>query len=252
MRASTPDPPPAITLRVPGAWASPRDLDERLRAADTGYALSLTDSSDGSALVHTATGRRFKFDVAGPDAEIAEVFAGGGGLTEAELAAIADHDVKVFVTGPGGSVEAARGVMRAAAALVRAGGLGVLVDNCGATHGPGDWLKLADDDQPGGVYWGLVSATGGADAVFSTGMHCLGFRDAEIPDPPPDLRAAAYLLHNFLGYSYQSGATLVDGGPLPGWDGPALDIRHADCDRFEPGTPFHNPYGVWLLKPGED
>ena len=80
-------------------------------------------------------------------------------------------------------------------------------------------------------------------------MHCLGFRDAELPDPPPDPRAAAYLIHNFLGYSYQSGAILTDGGPLDGWDGPGLDIRHADCDRFEPGSPFHNPYGVWRLEP---
>jgi hypothetical protein len=251
MNASDHDRLPEITLRVPGGWASPRELMGRLASAGTGYELSLADPA-APALVELATGRRFPFEIAGPDGEIAELFADTARMTDDELAALADHTVKAFVSGPGGSVEAARGVMRAAAALVRAGGLGVLVDNCGATHAPGDWLKLADDDQPGGVFWGLVALTGGADAVFSTGMHCLGFRDAELPDPPPDRQAAAYLLANFLGYSYQSGEVLIDGGPLDGWDGPPLVIHHVDCDRFSPDTPFHNPYGIWRLEPAEE
>ena len=253
MRDSNPDRVPAITLRVPGCWASPRDLDERLRAAGTGYALSLTDQADGPALVHTATGRRFEFDVAGPDGEIADVFAGGGGLTEAELAAIADHDVKVFITGPGGSVEAARAAMRAAAALVRAGGLGVLVDNCGATHAARDWLKLADDDQPGRRLLGPGVRDRAARTPCSP-PACTA-SDSATPRSPTRRRTCGRpptCCTTFSATPTSPGATLTDGGPLPGWDGPGLDIRHVDCDRFEPGTPFHNPYGVWVLAPAED
>ena len=241
-------PPPQITLRLPGTWASPRELADRLASADTGYALSISDQPDDFALVHSATGQRFPMGVSGPDGEIADLFADGGRLSDEELEAVRDHDVKVFVSGPGGSVEAARAVLRAGAAVVRAGGLGVFVDNCGSTHSPTDWLELADDGGDGGVYWALVDLVGGRRLMYSVGMHCLGRRDVELPDPP-DPGRGMYLLHTLLGYSYRSGQTLADGDPVGPPDGPSHVLRHVPCDRFPPDTLFHNPYGVWRIEP---
>jgi hypothetical protein len=156
--------------------------------------------------------------------------------------------VKVCISGPGGSVDGARAVLRAAAAIVRAGGLGVFVDNCGSTHSPTDWLELAGDDGDGGVYWALVDLVGGPELMYSIGMHCLGQPDAELPDPP-NAGVGMYILHNLLGYSYRSGVTIVDGDPIGTPDGPSHRLRRVPCDRFEVGTPFHNPYGVWRLEP---
>ena len=242
---------PQILLRIPGRWASPRELGDRLRSESTGYELSWPESADGGPLlVHAATGQRFDINVTGPDDQIADLFAHGGRLSDAELAAVRDHDVKVFVGGPGGSVDAARAVLRAGAAVVRAGGLGVFVDNCGSTHSPTDWLELAGDDGDGGVYWALVDLAGGPDLMFSIGMHCIGHRDAELPDPP-DPNRGAYVLHNLLGYSCRAGVTLVDGEGIGGEDGPSHVLRDVPCDRFEPGTASHNPYGVWRLEPAE-
>ncbi len=236
---------PEVSLRIPGDWASPRALSDRLMG--TGYTLSLSDQPSDFALAHTATGQRFPMGVVGPDEQIAELFADGGRLSAAELAAVRDHDVKVFVSGPGGSVDAARAVMRAGAAIIRAGGLGVFVDNCGSTHSPTDWLELAGDDADGGVYWALVELTGGPDLMFSTGMHCLGHRDIELPDPP-DPGRGMYILHNLLGYSYRSGVTLADGDPIGDEQRPTHVLRHVPCTRFTAGTSFHNPYGVWRLE----
>jgi hypothetical protein len=237
---------PRITLRIPGPWESPVELHEALKNAQTGYELYKRSDDDGG-LLHIESGMTFELTAIGPDDQIADVFADGGRMSDAEIAAVASHRNKVFVSGPGGSVEAARAIMKAGAALIQAGGHGVMVDNCGATHSPSDWLALASDEQMGGVYWAFVVVTGSPEEVFSTGMHCLGFRDAELPDPP-DIKAGAFILHNLLGYSYQSGATIIDGEAIGGPEGAEFRLRHVECTRFAAGSPFHNPYGVWRLE----
>ncbi len=96
------------------------------------------------------------------------------------------------------------------------------------------------------MYWAFVSVTAAKDAVFSAGMHCMGFRDAELLNPPC-LKACGMMLHEFLGYTYQSGATILDGDPIGGPDGPELILHHTECARFPKDMPWHNPYGVWRL-----
>lgn len=256
---------PRIDLRVPGPWTSAQHLYDALTRAKTGYA-----PGDG-VLVHVDSGRRFELSMSDPDGDIADVFAGGRRISRKEVQMIRAHKVKLHVSTPGGSVDAARAVMDAAAALLRAGGYGVMVDNSGATHPPRDWLDLArDPDDPGGVYWAYVAVTADDAEAYSAGMHCLGFRDAEMPVPSaadagpaigtdgPSLReAAGFLLHNFLGYTLQSGVPVLDGDRLGDEETSMFRALAHPCTRFPPGTPFFNPYGVWRLEPeaedvGED
>jgi hypothetical protein len=226
-------------------------LGDAIRRAGAGYELQYDEAREQGELVHVASGRRFAIDAADADGEIAGIFAETGRLSREEIDAIASHVVKVFVSGPGGSLDAAREMMAAGSAMIKAGGTGVMVDNCGAAHSPKDWLALAGDKKLGGVYWAFVAVTGGNDEMFSTGMHCLGFRDAELPNPP-SRDEGAYILHNFLGYSYQSGATILDGEAIGGPQGAEFRLRHIPCTRFPVGSPFHNPYGLWRLEPIED
>ena len=67
-------------------------------------------------MVHRATGRRFDVGVSARDDEIHEVFAGAGRMGDEEVEKVASHAVKVHVSRPGGSPEAARAVMEAATA----------------------------------------------------------------------------------------------------------------------------------------
>lgn len=246
---ATLDTVPRIDLRIPGPWDSPGDLADALARAGTGYA-----PTEDRMLVHAASGARFELSASEPDDQIADVFAGGGRITAEEVRAIRAHRVKVHVSTPGGSVEAARAVMDAAAALLRAGGLGVMVDNSGATHAPQDWFDLArDPDDPGGVYWAYVVATADRKEAYSSGMHCLGLRDAELPlrVAGGDRQAAGFVLHNFLGYTLQSGIAVLDGDRLGDEHAAMLRALAHPCTRFRPGTPFFNPYGVWRLEPEE-
>jgi hypothetical protein len=244
---------PWIELRIPGPWGSPMEIVQALRQADVGYELrwgqggEAGEAGEKATLLHLESGARFSVGATDPDDEIADIFAETGRLNAAEVKAIQSHRVKVFVSGAGGSLEAARAIMAAGAAMVHAGGVGVMVDNSAAAHSPRDWLALAGDEQLGGLYWAFVVVTGSPREVFSSGMHCLGFRDAELPDPP-DLRSGAFVLHNFLGYSYQSGATILDGEAIGGPEGVEFVVRHFPCTRFAAGSPWHNPYGVWRLE----
>lgn len=242
---------PRIDLRIPGPWTSPGDLADGLERAGTGYA-----PTEQGMLVHSNTGASFVLSASEPDNDIADVFAGGGRITREEVRAIRAHKVKVHLSTAGGSVEAARAVMEAAAALLRAGGHGVMVDNSGATHAPRDWLDLANDpDDPGGVYWAYVAATADHEEAYSVGMHCLGLRDAELPlrAAGGDRQAAGFMLHDFLGYTLQSGIAVLDGDQLGDKQTAMFRALAHPCTRFRPGTPFFNPYGVWRLEPeGEE
>jgi hypothetical protein len=250
--APTPTPPdtldvaPRIELRVPGPWRSANELADALAKAETGFALL-----DEETMVYVnkkGKERRFHWGVSEPDDEIADIFADTGRPSAKEIEAIRGHACKIHVEGPGGSVPAAKAMMRAGTALLKAGGLGVMIDSSTAAHGPRDWMKLANDKEPGGLYWAYVAAARGPqNAVYSVGMHCLGFRDAELIGEP-DLDWAGFMLHNFLGYTYQSGVPVLDGDPLGDERSVLYRARHYPCHRFEPGSPLYNPYGVWRLE----
>ncbi|HET6250813.1 MAG TPA: hypothetical protein VFE47_24195 [Tepidisphaeraceae bacterium] len=235
---------PLIQLRVPGLWKGPEEFSAALLATKTGWRVE-----SGEALVNDASGQRVTFGASDHDDQLGDIFRGGHSdrLSDEELDLVDRHTVKIHIHSPGGSPEAARVAVEAAAAVVRAGGVGVFVDNSGLCHGPGDFLKLAGDPDAGGLYWAFVILTASRTEMFSAGMHCLGFRDCRLPDPPPDRQAAAFVIHNFLGYIYQSGAIVTDGDALDGPDGPLFRAFHEPSTKF-PGSAMHNPYGVWRLE----
>ena len=242
---------PQITLRIPGPWKSPEQLQAALAKTGDGYIVPATKAGEDRYLLHQPSGRRFALWAMERDDEIVELFADSGRVSPPEVRALRNYQVKVFISGPGGSLDAARTFLAIGAAFIRAGALAIMVDNSGNCHSPRDWLALAGDKKLGGMYWAFVSVTAAPDEVFSAGMHCLGFRDAELLNPL-DPKASGMMLHEFLGYTYQSGATILNGDPIGGPDGPEFILHHMECTRFPIDMPWHNPYGVWRLGNVED
>ena len=237
---------PRITLRIPGPWESLEQLRTALAKNGNGFIVPEVLPDEELWLVHQPSGQRFALSAMGPDDEIAELFADSPRVSSSEVSALRNHRIKMFVSGPGGSHEAARTFLAIGAAFIRAGAQGIMVDNSGNCHSPRDWLALAGDKKPGGMYWAFVSVTAGKNEVYSAGMHCLGFRDAERLNPV-DPKASGMMLHEFLGYTYQSGVPILDGDPIGGPDGPEFILHHTECTRFPKDSPWHNPYGVWQL-----
>src|SRR5690606_15307280 len=109
-----------VTLRLPGAWAHPGELLERL---PSGYRLTpdkllLPDGSD------------VEFYALPADDRFAAIFETScrSPATPDELEISRHYKINVCLAGPGGSKEAALRMMQAGAAIVRAGAAGVFID----------------------------------------------------------------------------------------------------------------------------
>src|ERR1700682_232715 len=104
--------PIKIALRIPGIWSHPKELIQRLPAGCrlTGEALVLPDATE------------VEFGAAAAADQFVQIFRSSGRRppTEGELATVDGYCVNVFLSGPGGSMRAARTMMQAGAAMVRA------------------------------------------------------------------------------------------------------------------------------------
>ena len=231
---------PEVTMRIPGGWSGPQEFLKQLprgcRCTPDAFVL--------------ADGTEFEFNALPADEEFAGIFAGGCPKlpTEAERNQIETYRVNVCLTGPGGSIAAAKQLMAAAAAVMAAGGAGVFIDNSGIAHGATDWLALLDGADTGGVYWAFVSAVHNDDELYSVGMHILGFRDAIIPRTGSDEHDYR-TLHSFLGCAAFSGKTLQDGEMVGDAVLPTFHVHAEPHDRVPPDAPMFNPYGQWRLAP---
>ncbi|MGH7121870.1 MAG: hypothetical protein ACREFP_23230, partial [Acetobacteraceae bacterium] len=130
-------------------------------------------------------------------------------LTEEELAAVDGYRVNVFLSGPGGSMPAARTMMQAGAAVVRAGGLGVFIDNSTLAHGGRQWLDMAEDGSPEALSFAFVALVGGRTDVWTMGMHVLGLRD--IVMKRADLEADGLDIIDVIRYLCQADKPVEDG-----------------------------------------
>src|SRR5258708_3293021 len=135
--------PVEIALRIPGKWSHPGELIQRLAAGCrlTPEALILPDKSEVG------------FGAMAADGQFAQIFRSScrQPATEEELATVAGYTVNVFLSGPGGSMQAARRMMQAGAAMVRAGGAGVFIDNSALAHGGGHCVWGTEERGPGAL-----------------------------------------------------------------------------------------------------
>lgn len=158
---------PLITLRIPGDWSHPRELVERLPA---GFCLT-------PQALAVPNGAKIDFIPLAPDDQFASIFRSSCRRppTDEELAIVARYTVNVGLTGPGGSLESALTMMQAGAAIVRAGGAGVFIDNSALAHGGNDWLEMTDDGGPDAISFAFASIVRGRDEVYTMGMQVMGF-----------------------------------------------------------------------------
>jgi len=161
--------PVIINLRIPGQWTGPQDFSSQLPA---GYRMS----KEG---MHMPDGTVIEFGAMKPDTEFARIFRSScrNKATPAELAVVDNYKVNFILSGPGGSLPAALTMMRAAAAVIQAGGAGVFIDNSGVAHGAEQWLAMSDDGSADALSFAYVAIVASKVDVYTTGMHILGLRE---------------------------------------------------------------------------
>jgi len=228
-----PPAPITIALRIPGKWAHPRELVQRLPAGCrvTGEALILPDQTQ----VDLGTARA--------DDHFAEIFRSSCRQppTAAEQATVDSYQVNVFLSGPGGSLQAARTMMQAAAVLVRAGGAGVFIDNSVLAHGGANWLEMTEDGSPDALSFAFVSMVRGKTDVWTIGMHVLGLRDVVMKRA--DIEVEGFDIIEMIRYLSRGEKPINDGHIIADLNGPRFQAFTQDSAQGPVGSPTHNPFG---------
>lgn len=222
-----------IALRIPGQWAHPKELIQRLPAGCrlTGESLILPDAT------------QVAFGAVRADDQFAQIFHSScrQPLTEAERAAVDGYSVNVLLSGPGGSMAAARTMMQAAAAVVRAGGLGVFIDNSTLAHGAQQWLDLTEDGSAEALSFAFVTLVGNREDVWTMGMHVLGLRDVVMKRA--DLETDGFDIIDVIRYLCEADKPVEDGHLLADLGGLRFRASTEPAPEGLAGSPLHNPFG---------
>jgi hypothetical protein len=222
-----------IDLRIPGTWSHPQELIERLPAGCrlTPEELILPDES------------RVDFGAMGADDQFAQIFRSScrRPATDDELANVDGYTVNVLLSGPGGSIRAARTMMQAGAAMVHAGGAGVFIDNSGLAHGGQAWLELTEDSGPDAMSFAFVAIVRGETEVWTMGMHVLGLRD--IVMRRTDIEAHGFDIIEVIRYLSRGEKPIDAGHVLADLNGPQFQAFTEDSPEQFSASPMHNPFG---------
>src|SRR6266446_7578855 len=233
---------PKITLRIPGDWSHPGELLERL--------------PDGVRLTPEAlilpSGPKIDFFPMPPDGQFAEIFESSCRRPpgDDELAVVARYTVNVGLTGPGGSLEAALTMMQAGAAIVRAGGAGVFIDNSALAHGGDDWIQMTEDGGPEAISFAFASIVRGRDEVYTMGMQVMGFPDILMRSC--DIDEEGETIIEIIRYVCSGGRPIGVGHVLADEHGPRFQVVARTNDDLDAESPMHNPFGRLKIMSAKD
>lgn len=190
-------------------------------------------------------GAEIEFFPLPPDEQFAGIFKSSCRRppTDGELATVRRYTVNIGLSGPGGSMEAASTMMAAGAAIVRAGGAGVFIDNCGLSHGGGHWLEMADDSGPDALSFAFVSIVKGKDELRTLGMHVMGFPEFVMRESDADDQSIIEVIR----YVCSGNKPIADGHLLGDEHGARFHVKSIANDPRTAGSPMHNPFGRLML-----
>jgi hypothetical protein len=233
IKMNEPAAPVTIALRIPGQWSHPGELIQRLPAGCrlTPEALILPDATEVG------------FGAMAADDQFAQIFRSScrRPAAEEELARVDGYTVNVLLSGPGGSMQAARRMMQAGAAVVRGGGAGVFIDNSALAHGGQHWLEMTEDGGPDALSFAFVAIVSGKVDVWTMGMHVLGLRDVVMKRA--DVEAGDFDIVEVIRYLCRGEKPIDDGHVLADLKGPRFQAFTQDSAEGLAGSPMHNPFG---------
>ncbi len=225
-----------ITFRIPGNWANPGEILERL---PPGYRLT------PEALV-LPDGQKIEFHPAPPDDQFVGVFQSAcrTQLTEEETEILRSYKVNLVLNGPGGTLNQAWTMMEAASAIIQAGGAGVFIDNSALAHSGQAWMEMASSGDTDALSFAYVSVINGSSNIRTMGMHMLGLPDIEMAQ---DCGSGDNVIE-IMRYVCASKKPIGDGHIVADENGPRFHVFAKDDQRSKPAGPMFNRYGLLLLK----
>lgn len=231
-----------IKVRIPGVWAHPGELVDALPEG-----VRITPEQ-----LILPSGEEFELIPLPPDDQFAEIFYSSCRQppSREERTKVNYYSVNICLQGPGGSMEAARLMMQAVAVVIRAGGAGVFIDNCGLAHGGGLWLEMLEDGSSDAVSYAFAAIVMGDREAYTMGMHCMGFPDLVMRVSDPDV--AGDTLVETLRYICGGDKPVGEGHILMDENGPRYQCVAAPDNELTQNGPMHNPFGRLKLVPIEE
>jgi hypothetical protein len=140
-------------------------------------------------------------------------------------------------------MKAAQWMLEAGASVVRAGGIGVFIDNSLLAHSGADWLELAENrSDPAAVFYTFVNVAKRGGDIVSHGMHVLGHRDGIVS--MEDLSA----LEDFLRMTCAEQPAFGDGETFSDDRGSQFCLHGEEDQIMFANHPINNPFGRWRLE----
>ena len=228
-------------LCIPGPW---KDHNAFIAAvADTGRYLCV-----GGMLMDLQSKAAFNYRFEANDARMAPAFrAAGPQLPEGLLKQIERHRSVLYLISFELNLASANAFMRAAAAVLDAGGLAVKVETAGLAHTAAQWQEFCAAQAQHSVHQAFVVYVSGAQS-YSCGMHNLGLFDASLNVADVAHAAdAVEVLRAFNWYQVSETPQLESGQSFATQQaGPVYELGLAST-RFMPTDPFYNAFGTWQL-----
>ncbi len=222
-----------ITFRIPGLWRHPTEMLDRLPDGFqvTDDRLILPDQSE------------IEIFPMPPDGQFPSIFRSTlrRPASPQELQVVDRYTANVVLTGPGGSLESARKMMQAGAAIMQAGGAGVFIDNSGLSHGAESWVYMTEEGSSDAVSFAFVGIVRGKSEVWTTGMHVPGF--PEIIMKRADADADDRAIIEMIRYVCADDREVGNGHIIADENGPRFQIKHEFPESLNAPDAMHNPWG---------
>ncbi len=227
-----PAPSIIVDLRIPGRWPHPKDLIARLPG----------DCRVTPGTLILPDGARIGLGFLPPDGQFPGIFRSSCRWppTDEELTTAEGYTVNATLSAYGGSMEAARTILKAGAVLVQAGGAGVFIDNSLLAHGGKLWLEMTEDLSPDTLSYAFVGIVRGNTDIWTVGMHVLGLRDIVLNLADVE---NGFDIVDVIRYLARGDKPVGDGHILAEVNGPWFRCIAEKGDPRMVGTPMHNPFG---------
>lgn len=231
---------------IPGNWNSWDEFILLIVAANNGEYLAA-----GNILMNVKESTHCIIEFCDHDQRLKQSFKYAGmvsRVSDSFLDEIEKHKHIIYISGKTGNLKEAEQLSKAASAVIKAGGLGIKVETAGKAFEKEQWFNLVEDFKTANLYKMFVvdSIIDKEGAVYSCGMHNLGFRDTIISGEK--FQTAVDLISVFSFYQIID-KPLIQNHQTFSKDAESTKYRITE----EPNQPnkgtelFENPFGMWRL-----
>ena len=245
VRPMTQSPFESILVCIPGPWADSSELIGSLMKVHGPDLLFA-----GRILMHSPTDTSVVAEIEGHNEGMLNSFqlGGQGKIPENDLSAISEHKSTVYLQIPRPFPDTYGQLKYFSNAILKAGGLGIKIENSGTAHSPNRWMELIESERAFDHYSAMVFLINDTDYFFSCGMQNFGLPDCCISNKE-DPQLAAYVMNVFNVYLFTEKPEINDGHTFsPDEDSPKYVLNRREDFIYGDDECFGNPLGRYILE----